>query len=64
MNKLASHTHECPRCHRKWECGEANYQDECPYPLETLCIRCFSDPTWEVAPVKQAKATNHGGQHR
>jgi RNA polymerase-binding transcription factor DksA len=30
MGKLSSHIHECPRCGMKWECGEANYQDECP----------------------------------
>jgi hypothetical protein len=32
MGKLSTHTHECPCCGAKWECGEANYQDECPYP--------------------------------
>ncbi len=36
MGKLSSHTHECPRCGMRWECGEANYQDECPYPTKTL----------------------------
>jgi hypothetical protein len=40
VGKLSTHTHECPRCGMKWECGEANYQDECPYPLKTLCTKC------------------------
>src|SRR5207253_1387762 len=37
-----THTHQCPRCGTTWECGEANYQDECPYPNSTLCIRCWA----------------------
>jgi hypothetical protein len=42
MGKLSTHTHECPCCGTKWECGEANYQDECPYPIKTLCTKCWS----------------------
>ncbi len=45
MGKLSSHTHECPRCGAKWECGEANYQDECPYPIKTLCTKCWAKDT-------------------
>ena len=37
-----THTHECPRCGMRWECGEANYQDECPYPPTTLWTKCWS----------------------
>jgi len=45
MGKLSTHTHECPRCAEKWECGEANYQDECPYPIKTLCTKCWAKDT-------------------
>ncbi len=45
MGKLSTHTHECPRCGAKWECGEANYQDECPYPIKTLCTKCWAKNT-------------------
>src|SRR6266852_8041887 len=45
MGKLSTHTHECPRCGAKWECGEANYQDECPYPIKTLCTKCWAKET-------------------
>ncbi len=37
-----AHKHECPKCGKRWECGEANYQDECPYPTRTLCTQCWS----------------------
>lgn len=37
-----AHQHECPKCGKQWECGEANYQDECPYPTRTLCTKCWS----------------------
>src|SRR5215470_11754907 len=47
MGKLSTHTHECPRCGTKWECGEANYQDECPYPIKTLCTKCWAKDTPE-----------------
>ena len=47
MSEFTSHTHECPRCGTKWECGEANYQDECPYPLETLCMKCWANTSRE-----------------
>jgi hypothetical protein len=43
MGKLSTHTHECPRCGAKWECGEANYQDE--YPIKTLCTKCWAKDT-------------------
>src|SRR6266849_4873763 len=42
VGKLSTHTHECRRCGMKWECGEANYQDECPYPIKTLCTKCWA----------------------
>jgi hypothetical protein len=45
MAELSTHTHECPRCGTKWECGEANYQDVCPYPIKTLCTRCWAKET-------------------
>jgi hypothetical protein len=45
MGKLSSHTHECPRCGMRWECGGANYQDECPYPIKTLCTKCWAKDT-------------------
>jgi hypothetical protein len=54
MSKLTSHAHECPRCHTTWECGEANYQDECPYPLQTPCLKCWADPERSSAPAKPA----------
>jgi hypothetical protein len=37
-----AHIHECPRCGATWECGEANYQDECPYPTSKLCLKCWA----------------------
>jgi hypothetical protein len=37
-----AHIHECPNCGEQWECGEANYQDECPYPTRVLCLKCWS----------------------
>jgi len=37
-----THMHECPNCGERWECGEANYQDECPYPTRVLCLKCWS----------------------
>ncbi len=37
-----AHEHECPNCGERWECGEANYQDECPYPTRVLCLKCWS----------------------
>jgi hypothetical protein len=42
MGELSTHTHECPCCGVKWEGGEANYQDECPYRLKTVCTKCWS----------------------
>jgi hypothetical protein len=51
MSKLSTHIHECPCCGVKWECGEANYQDECPYPINTRCTNCWSNQT----PRKEAE---------
>jgi hypothetical protein len=45
MGELSTHTHECPRCGAKWECGEANYQDECPYPIKTRCTKVLGSRT-------------------
>ena len=42
MGELSTHTHECPRCGTQWECDGGNYQDECPYPLQTLCTKCWA----------------------
>jgi len=39
------HTHECPQCGSKWECGDANYQDECPFSTEALCMKCLARGT-------------------
>lgn len=54
-----SHTHECPSCRARWECGEANYQDECPYPTEILCIRCWARLGARDAEQAKAKAASH-----
>jgi len=35
-----AHTHRCPHCGARWECNDANYQDECPYPTEVVCTGC------------------------
>lgn len=37
-----THMHECPNCGAQWECGDANYQDECPYPTRVLCTVCWA----------------------
>jgi hypothetical protein len=54
-----THTHECPRCGAKWECGEANYQDECPYPTKTLCVKCWASAarrTQDLPPKRKKTA--------
>ena len=57
MGTITTHTHECPRCGAKWACGEANYQDECPYPLTTLCMKCWAtQKPEEPVSVKKAKS--------
>lgn len=53
MGELSTHTHQCPCCGAKWECGEANYQDECPYPINTVCTKCWSQKT----PISEAPAS-------
>jgi len=55
MGKLSTHTHECPRCGAKWECGEANYQDECPYPIKTVCTKCWAQAVPRNAPLPGEK---------
>src|SRR2546427_12120219 len=55
-----THTHQCPRCGTTWECGEANYQDECPYPNSTLCIRCWA----QAAPKEASVAAGRRGTER
>jgi hypothetical protein len=50
-----THTHECPRCGTKWECGDANYQDECPYPTKTLCVKCWARATEKDSALSKAK---------
>ena len=25
-----------------WECDDGNYQEECLYPLKTLCTKCWT----------------------
>ena len=57
MSELSTHTHECPRCGAKWECGEANYQDECPYPIKTLCMKCWSKQTPQKAPRESGRSS-------
>ncbi len=47
------HTHQCPRCGTTWECDDANYQDECPYPTEILCTKCWSQQTPEDPEVRK-----------
>ena len=55
--KSMPHTHECPRCGTKWECDDGNYQDECPYPLKTLCTKCWAKQKPEKpVSVKKAKS--------
>jgi hypothetical protein len=49
MGKLSSYTHECPRFGMRWECGEAKYQDECPYPIKRHYTKC-----WAQGPAKAA----------
>jgi hypothetical protein len=53
------HTHECPRCGTKWECDDGNYQDECPYPLKTLCTKCWTKQK-PPPPRKEKSQTERG----
>jgi hypothetical protein len=47
-----SHNHECPRWGVKWECGEANYQYECPHPTRTFYAKCWAhEVPIEIAPA-------------
>ncbi len=55
MGKLSTHTHECPRCGAKWKCGEANFQDECPYPIKTLCTKCWAQGPARAASLREGK---------
>jgi len=55
MGELSTHTHECPRCGTRWECGEANYQDECPYPIKTHCTKCWAQGPARAAPLREVK---------
>ncbi len=50
-----THMHECPRCGTKWECGDANYQDECPYPTKTLCVKCWARATGKDGALSKAQ---------
>jgi hypothetical protein len=36
------HMRQCPQCGAQWECGDANYQDECPFPTGILCLKCWA----------------------
>jgi hypothetical protein len=51
------HIHECPQCGTKWECGDANYQDECPFPIRHLCLKCWAGRT---ADTKEGPPTDEG----
>jgi hypothetical protein len=55
MGELSTHTHECPRCGAKWECGEANYQDECPYPIKAYCTKCWVQGPAIAASLREVK---------
>jgi len=55
-----THTHECPSCGARWECGEANYQDECPYPTRLLCLRCWANAAVEQPPKKENQPQKKG----
>jgi len=55
MCQLSSHTHECPRCGMRWECGEANYQDECSYAIKTLCTKCWAQGPARPASLPEVK---------
>ena len=52
-----THIHECPRCGTQWECGEANYQDECPYPTKILCLKCWAQAARADASRQKAART-------
>ncbi len=54
-----AHMHECPNCGVQWECGDANYQDECPYPTRTLCMKCWSLAAGAAPVPKSAPVSAH-----
>jgi hypothetical protein len=60
--KAMAHTHICPNCGTQWECGEANYQDECGKPTRTLCLRCWSLSAVNAPPRKPAPESAHAGK--
>jgi hypothetical protein len=31
--------HQCPRCHKKWECVKVNNR-ECPFEDNYMCVQC------------------------
>lgn len=57
-----AHQHECPNCGKRWECGEANYQDECPYPTRTLCTKCWSLTAGGAPQTKTPPEPAHAGK--
>src|SRR3989442_9621487 len=50
-----THTHQCPRCGTSWECGEANYQDECAYPTRTFCTNGWAQEVPRDAPLPEKR---------
>jgi hypothetical protein len=59
VGKLSSYAHECPRCAMRWECGETDYHDECPYPTKTQYTKCWAQGPASAASLAR-KATTGG----
>ena len=59
-----AHVHTCPNCGAQWECGDANYQDECAKPTRTLCLRCWSITAGGASGAKREPATAHATKRK
>ena len=58
------HTHDCPKCGATWECGDANYQDECAFSNEALCTKCWATTSSTVNPEIRGCTTSFLMQER
>jgi hypothetical protein len=58
VSKLSTESHKCPSCEAKRECGEGNYQDECPYPVRMLCSNRWSKQAPKRDPQRAKAATS------